>query len=253
MPSLCFLIPAFRRYSLTRICLRQLKRTCEALGPEIVATAVVVADDANLDSASQLGFETVECDNDFLGRKWNAGFEWAARQGFDYLVPFGSDNVIDPAIIADHLPTERIVVYSSFAVVREDGDRIAEMTITTYKRGVGIRIYPTAKLTDCGYRPMPDDKQRALDTATLETLKRLNGGHVPRWYDAGIKPLQMVEFTSPYVQIGGYTKLYGAFGIRELEQPLAVLAKDYPGALISDMKALYARRRESAALFDELA
>ena len=52
--SLWFCVPAHGRYELTRICLEQLRRTCDALPYE--ATAVVIADDENLHTAYELGF-----------------------------------------------------------------------------------------------------------------------------------------------------------------------------------------------------
>ena len=40
--TLCFVVPAYRRFDLTRVCLQQLVRTCAALGEhEIEATAVL--------------------------------------------------------------------------------------------------------------------------------------------------------------------------------------------------------------------
>lgn len=52
MSSLWFIVPAHGRAQLARICLGQLRRTCDALNAEgIAATAVVIADDENLDTA----------------------------------------------------------------------------------------------------------------------------------------------------------------------------------------------------------
>lgn len=78
MPSLWFCVPVHGRQQLASICLRQLRRTCDALAEHgIDATAVVVGDDGNLDTAAGLGFAKVERDNRFLSRKFNDGIDVA--------------------------------------------------------------------------------------------------------------------------------------------------------------------------------
>lgn len=78
MATLWFVVPAHGRERLAAICLKQLRRTCDALSAEgIDATAVVIADDANLDTARELGFGTIERANDFVSAKYNDGIEFA--------------------------------------------------------------------------------------------------------------------------------------------------------------------------------
>src|SRR5687767_4792022 len=101
MPSLWFVVPAFGRVELARICLRQLRRTCDALQAEgVEATAVVIADDENLDAARELGFGTIERDNRAVSRKFNDGIQLALDPAYnprpgDYVVPCGSDDWVD--------------------------------------------------------------------------------------------------------------------------------------------------------------
>jgi hypothetical protein len=76
--SLWFVVPVFGRYDLAQICLTQLRRTCDALTAEgTYATAVIVGDDANLDTARDLGFATVTRDNAFVTAKFNDGIQAA--------------------------------------------------------------------------------------------------------------------------------------------------------------------------------
>ncbi len=78
MPSLWFVMPAHGRVELARICLRQLRRTCDSLADNgIDATAVVIACDDNLETARDLGFGTVERDNQFVSRRFNDGIQAA--------------------------------------------------------------------------------------------------------------------------------------------------------------------------------
>src|SRR4051794_2342619 len=107
MPSLFFIVPAAGRESLARVCLRQLRRTCDALQAEgIDANAVVIADDRNLRTATELGFGTVRRDNHFLARKFNDGIQLACdpqinERPVDYVVPCGSDDWVDHRLFLD--------------------------------------------------------------------------------------------------------------------------------------------------------
>lgn len=81
MPTLWFVMPAHGRLPLAQICMRQLRRTCDALTENgIEATAVVIADDDNLACARSLGFATVRRDNQFVSRKFNDGFQVACER-----------------------------------------------------------------------------------------------------------------------------------------------------------------------------
>jgi hypothetical protein len=106
-PSLWFCVPVAGRERLTGICLRQLRRTCDSLTQEGVdATAVIVGDDTNLDTAHELGFATVERDNQYLSRKFNDGMQLACDRRYnprpaDYVVPLGSDDWVDHNIFLD--------------------------------------------------------------------------------------------------------------------------------------------------------
>jgi hypothetical protein len=82
MPSLWFIVPAHGRAQLAAICLRQLRRTCDALTENgIEATAVVIADDENLDTARELGFGTIERENR-VAMKYNDGIQLACDPDF---------------------------------------------------------------------------------------------------------------------------------------------------------------------------
>src|SRR6187551_1252597 len=124
MKSLWFIVPAYGRFDIARVCLKQLRRSCDAITRGgIRADAVVVADDENLDIAHENGFHGYEQANEPLGRKWNDGYELACREGqADYVVPFGSDDWIDPAAILElPLPGPReIRCFRRTAVVSED-------------------------------------------------------------------------------------------------------------------------------------
>ena len=172
--TLWFVVPAHGRQELTRICLTQLRRTCDALPFD--ATAVVVADDENLRTAYELGFGTVFRDNQFLARKFNDGLQLACDPKLnpypaDYVVPFGSDDWIDHRILKDLPAPDTVLAFQWAAFVSEDGRHLSE-TRLGYLGGVGIRVYPRALLEPTGWRPLTKTEPATVTSRSCTTPVR---------------------------------------------------------------------------------
>lgn len=246
MRSLWFIVPAHGRVEVAAVCLRQLRRTCDTLTENgILASAVVIADDDNLGVARDLGFATVERENRPLGRKWNDGYELAGAAGVDYVVPFGSDDWIDPrAILAAPLPGPREVrCFLRSAVVREDGRRLARLHVLYGSgdglQGDGVRIIPTSLLEPCGFRPAEEDRDRAIDTSVWRTLARL--GAPPRYTYFDLHPLQVIDWKSGGGwQLNSYADCLRFCEGPELHDPFVAVAEFYPDESVEEMRALYA-------------
>lgn len=237
-PSFWFVVPAHGRADLARICLRQLRRTCDAVtAGGIDASAVVIADDENLETAATLGFGTVERQNRPLGRKWNDGYELAGRTGVDYVAPFGTDDWIAPALLLDGvMPADgEIRCCRLSAVVSEDGRRLARLTIP-YEGGDGVRIWPTSMLRPLGYRPAQEDRERAIDTSVLTNVKRALG-RPPRVVYHDLHALQIVDWKSAE-QLNSYDGCLKYLEGDELD-PWESLAGFYPAVALAEMAALY--------------
>lgn len=245
MVTLCFVVPAYRRVALTEICLSALKWTCDTLEQchGIRATAVVVADDENLETARALGFGTVRRENNPLGRKFNDGIEFACRVlGVDFVVPCGTDNWVLPAAIALLPDDGEVVCRRWLSAVSEDGSKIALMKVT-YQGGDGIRTFPASTFKPLGYRPAAEDKNRAIDGSIWDRLVRVQSVDRPlpvfRYRD--ISAFQVVSFQSPDVQLNKYDDLYSAFGRSEQPEPWRALADHYPSDLVARVRAHYGR------------
>ena len=236
--SLWFVVPAWRRVELARICLGHLADVCDKLAARgIDAAAVVIADDENLDTARELGFGTVERDNESLGRKFNDGFQFAAAEGVDYVVPFGTDNLIDEALI--QIPTRGTIRSHRLAsIVREDGKRIAHIRVP-YEGGDGIRIIPTAMLAPLGYRPAAEEQRRAVDASIRDRLRRTMKAPQLRFEYHDLRPEQIVGFQSPDVQLTQYEPLVRHYGIAEMARPFGRLRSYYPAPVVDAVAALY--------------
>lgn len=237
---LAFVAPAHKRFDLARVCLRQLRRTCDELEREgVFATAVVISDDANLVTAKRLDFATIKRDNSHLGARWNDGFEFAARYlGCHYVVPFGTDDWVDHRLISAHLGRMRhgqvVGAHRLCTLVNERGTRMARLRIP-YEGGDGIRIIPTKLLRHLHYRPAEEMRDRAIDTSIWRSLT----GNRLRYDYFDIDPLQIVEFKSPDTQLNAYG---GSLVYCESQGPMRwkAISERYGREGVAEVRDLYA-------------
>lgn len=251
MPSLWFVVPAHGRAQLARICLRQLRRTCDALIAEgVEASAVVVACDENLDTARDLGFATVRRCNDFVSRKFNDGIQLALDERFnthpaDYVVPCGSDDWVDHRLFLGLPEADTVVGFQRMSFVREDGREIVT-TFLNYEGGAGIRIYPRALLEPFGYRPADEDRHRACDTSILTNV-RLRHRDRMRVEHRHIHDRQIVDWKSGETQLNSYRQVTALRRSREPGDPFVELAGVYPAEALAEMRAHYFGGEQVAA------
>ena len=243
MPSLWFVVPAHGRLELARICLRQLRHTCDALERErIRASAVVVACDENLDTAREFGFATVERDNRFTSRRFNDGIQLACDPEFnpapvDYVVPLGSDDWVDWRLFHNLPAPGNVVGFQRMAFVREDGRELTVRRINT-NGGCGVRIYSNFLMSKVGYRPADEDRIRGCDTSILINLL---GQYPAKVEPRDLDPLQIVDWKTRGGNLNPYDSL--ARHKRELvRDPFQVLAGRYPKDSLAAMEAHYAPR-----------
>lgn len=246
MPSLWFVVPCHGRAQLARICLTQLRRTCDQLEQEgIRASAVVIADDENLVTAAALGFATVERDNRFLSRKFNDGLQLALDpkhnpRPADYVIPCGSDDWVDHRLFLDLPSADTMVGFQRLAIVREDGREITTRQLTN-PGGSGIRIYPRRLMEPLGYRPADEDRKRACDTSILTNLQRHWGDRM-RIMHHHLHDFQIVDWKSPIEQLNSYDTLAAVFKAAVTADPFAALAEHYPVDALEEMREHYAAR-----------
>jgi glycosyltransferase involved in cell wall biosynthesis len=240
--TLWFVVPAHGREDLTRICLRQLRRTCDALREyRIEATAVVVADDANIRTARELGFGIIHRDNQFLSRRFNDGFELATNpevnpRPADYVVPCGSDDWVHPSLFLDLPRGDQVYGFQRMSFVREDG---REMTsrLLDYEGGCGIRIYPRKVIAAAKYRPADEDRSRGCDTSTLVNLKRARRSLVVVHRETD--PRCVVDWKSHSEQVNSYDHIAGRHRGSRPVDPFRALADFFPREALDEMSAHY--------------
>jgi hypothetical protein len=242
--SLWFVVPAHGRLELSRICLRQLRHTCDLLEDHgIRATAVVIADDENLDTAHNLGFGTVRRDNQFVSRKFNDGIQLACdpahnKHPADYVVPCGSDDWVDWQLFVD-LPEPRTMVgFQRMAFVREDGFELTVRFLSN-EGGCGIRIYHREVMAEMQYRPADEDRKRACDTSILWNIKQEGALRAIEHRDSD--PLSIIDWKSEHYQLNSYHRVSRHFRSELLVDPFDALEGRYPKQSLDAMAAHYGR------------
>ncbi len=246
MKSLLFVVPVHGRLGLAEICLRQLRRTCDALYEnDVAASAIVVSDDEGLKAInpSALGFGYVSRDNQFLSRRFNDGIQLATDPKFnpapaDYVVPFGSDDWASHRLFTEPLPEpDTIFGFQWMSFVREDGLEIAS-TFLDYEGGSGIRIIPRELLEPLGYRPADEDRPRGCDTSILRNLRVYHGDglKVRHWH---MNERQIVDWKSPDEQLNEYRAVTAMRHSDKDHDPFTVLARHYPAEALDEMRDYY--------------
>lgn len=221
-PLVYFVTPAWRRLELSEVVFAQ-RRLCVSYLAErgVEARSVVIADDENLELARAAGFETIERDNRWLGRRFNDGIEHAARQGADRIVPIGSDSFLDPAFLFPLPPRRRIRSSPLYAVAERD--RLARC----YVRGPGAGPYmipPDRLPTDL--RPSAERRARGIDRSTLAGLRR-----PLLWEHVELHPYQYVGFRGE-PRMNDYERLRDRIGVGEEQDVAEILSEHYPRRLV---------------------
>lgn len=238
--------PAWRRFDVTRLALSQRAHLRgELAGRGVDAHAVVVADDENLEVAREFGFDTVEQNNEFLGRRFNDGIEHALREGADVVVVLGSDDWLHvdafdrlpageaqiPVPTAENpvvswTPGPEIVTGEGLLVVDLQGG-VARRCRSRSRGGAVPWLIPRAALEPSFGRPIRETQQRGIDFALWIGL-----GVTPTRVTHDPHPLCRVDFKSA-VNINDFEATSGALADGPLlDDPWSALAEKYPLELV---------------------
>jgi len=233
--SLWFVTPAYQRFELTAVCLEQRNRVIAELAKHgIEAHQVVIADDENLDIARALGAATIECPNTedgrvILGRRWNLGTQFAAREGAEWLVQIGSDSWITTDYFVPL--TKPDVTLTSPAYVAVIPRRLALLSVSPQNltHAAGPYVFHRSLMEPSDFAPC-DEHSMFTDTSTVGGIERTTGKPV-NWQVRTISPFQYVGFRHPPLMTT-YRNLRRRWLVREMLHPWAVLSRYYPPDLV---------------------
>lgn len=167
--NVCLVIPAWGRYSVTALCLKQKRHLADVLAPAgIQVDVVVVAEDANVDLALEHGFLAVDAPN-VLGRKVNDGFQVAFDRGADWISFCGSDDWIHPDLLLALESEDRVVSGNEITVVDLTTPRLRELG-ERGRNGVSPWFIPRRSLERAGVRLVEDERTRGMEGAMSRAL-----------------------------------------------------------------------------------
>lgn len=203
-PRLYFVTPVYKRFALTRACLRQRRELLDALPFD--ARQVIVGDDANMEVAEEYGFECVQYPNDRgVGAKFNKGYRHAIRTGeATHVMAIGSDSWLHPDALSDAPWTKRgCLGLIGLSSVSPFGDERIDLQIK-YPAGFGVgMVYPSYAIEEGGGASA--HLNSGIDTSTWQRCGR---GRVQIEFLRNV-PQGYVNFHSPQESITDYYAVRG--------------------------------------------
>lgn len=254
---LLLVVPCFGRYELTRIVLHELRFVIDSVRPYgLDAQVAVVADDENLTEAQARGFVALERDNEYLGARFNDGYQHALHEAYDYVHATGSDTFIDPRLflqLGHGLPLAHEVLCGRYLTAFAPGlttvparpsakddkyrPRRADLRID---RVFGNSIYPVAMIEPLDGRPCEETRTRGCDTSTRSRIEAANPELRVIYQDH--HQLERINFSSGVTQVTDFTTLVrtynGPAGVYTAN-PWANLDQTYPAPLVQAVRDYY--------------
>jgi glycosyltransferase involved in cell wall biosynthesis len=224
--------PAWRRFAVTRLVLAQRQRLCADLAARgMDAQMLIVADDENLEIATEYGAVALETPNLPLGRKCNAGLRRAGEEGADWIVWIGSDDWIHPDVF-DPLPYQArnsvMLIGHRLGIVDLPRGRMTRCSSPS-KYGAIPWIVPRKMLEPSGFAPVHDTSSSGLDGTLIRGIRRSRARL--RWHYHNPHELRCVDFKSD-TNITAYGRLTERLGIAPEQDAWPALAERYPADLV---------------------
>lgn len=183
--------PAWKRFSVTRLALAGHRWLCDELAARgHQAHVVVVADDDNLETAAEFGFDALEWPNQPLGEKFNAAYRYAAEHDAELFVHIGSDDWCHPSVF-DVLDTldlakapEPVWEPGQTVIWRRGPIIVAQRSITLVDLPTGVVqrctvlgkhgcipwLIPRVVLEPVAFSPVQPDQARGIDGSLVSGL-----------------------------------------------------------------------------------
>lgn len=242
MNNFWIIVPAWKRYEISKLVFPELRWLKKRLSKECNIEVLVVSDDKNIDIASSNGLKYIRSSNDFLGKKFNDGYEYAFNHGADAVIPSGSDSWVHPDAFKNIVKTwynDNTIWYSTkHAMVSEDGSKLGIAKIPTsvdYNKGA-LWFYPRKLMKMAKFRPCNEKQKSSCDRSTINGLKKSN--KVICFKENDIIDLQYLAFKNNKVQIWSYSDYNKKF-IIQINEPWDEICKFYPKRYVNSVIKYY--------------
>lgn len=170
------------------------------------AHCVVVGDDENVAVARELGLDVVEAPNDYLGRKFNAGYLYALERGAKHCMALGSDSWLHESALIDFDPHFGYGLIGLSAFHPRGEERIDLGVKQAAGFGVGM-VYPEFALRRFPEGPCYQFKRDGCDGSTWARCGR---GRV-QWHFHQLPAYTFTNFHSEDESVTPYGVVRGAY------------------------------------------
>jgi hypothetical protein len=247
MLNIWMVVPCWKRPEITEIVFQEFRWVKKKADKHLSLNIVAVGDECNLKIARKHGFHAIESPNDFLGRKFNDGYEYAYNNGADYVIPVGSDSWIHPDVfiktgirLGDNYNPNTILYSTKHAMISEDGSQlglIKKPPVNNEYNKCALLFYPRDLAKSSNFRPCNERQKKSCDRSTLENIIKRNK-EVLFLYNKDFNPVQYLAFKSREVQIWEYEEYKDQFNKRIIN-PWEYLQEFYPKELLDYGRSYY--------------
>jgi len=243
MRNFWIVTPCWKREEITLFVAKELKWVQEYCNGIININVVFIGNDENLNIAKKYDFHTVYTDNNFLGKKFNDGYEYAFKNGADAVVPIGSDSWVHPEVFikTSQIQIKNTILYSkNHAMINEYGNKIgliqSKPTNNNYNK-CPLLFYPRDLMVKNNFRPCDERISRGCDRSTIENIV-LKNKQVSFIKNNDINDVQYLAFKNKNVQIWQYSDYKLQF-LKQLDNPFDYIEIYYPNEIAKLAKKYY--------------
>lgn len=247
MLNIWMVVPCWKRPEITEIVFQEFRWVKKKVKGHVNLNIVAVGDECNLEIARRHGFHAISSPNDYLGRKFNDGYEYAYKNGADYVIPVGSDSWIHPDVfiktnarLEGEFKPGTIMYSTMHAMINETGTELGLIKMLPQNNEYNkcsLLFYPRDLAESCGFRPCYEKQKSSCDRSTLENIMKKNK-NVSFLYNKDFNPVQYLAFKNKKVQLWNYEEYKAQFKKRE-ENPWEYLEEFYPKELLDYGRSYY--------------
>ena len=234
--------PAWKRYEVSNIVFQNFYNLQKKLRKEINLKVIIISDDENLNIAKKFGFITVETDNEFLGRRFNNGFEKAIEIGSDFVLPVGSDSLITKNIILSgvKLSNSNSLVFSTMhSMLNEAGNKIGCINTASGSENQNkgaLWFYNRESIINAGKRPCKNNINSSCDRHTINSILEHNKNI--NFKINNISYFQHLAIKSKDIQIWKY-EIYRPQFVKEITKINKVILNNYGPLVLEELQKYY--------------
>lgn len=230
MIRVALVTPAWKRYQISEIIFFNFNKIKKEFNNKFNLIPIIISDDDNANIAKNYNFITKKTPNQFLGRKFNDGYQLAVELKADIIIPVGSDSLITGDIILsgiNMLQNNQICFSTKHSMINEEITKIG--CVNTAKQNKDINkgalwMYSKDMIINCKNRPCKDDINKSCDRSTIDSIIKYNKDI--NFKLNNINYFQHLAIKNPNTQIWHYNDYKKQF-IKEYNDIEFIIKKEY--------------------------